>query len=60
MTGADSSSTTFSTSVIPPEAPALSSSSITRSRATVSWSLLASGQASGYFNNYISLLSWSR
>ena len=48
MTGADSSSTTFSTSVIPPEAPALSSSSITRSRATVSWSLLASEQASGY------------
>ena len=48
MTGADSSSTTSSTSVIPPEAPALSSSSITRSRATVSWSLLASGQASGY------------
>ena len=48
MTGADSSSTTFLTSVIPPEAPTLSSSSITRSRATVSWSLLASGQASGY------------
>lgn len=48
MVGADSVSTTFNAAVLAPSSPILSSSSITRSRATVSWSLLASGAALGY------------
>ena len=47
-TGADSAFTSFSTSVLPTTVPTLSSSSITRSSATVSWTLTLTDEQKGY------------
>jgi len=46
--GADSALTTFSTSVAPAAAPSLVASSVTRTSAVVSWSLLANTNQTGF------------
>jgi len=47
-TGASSASRSFSTSVEPTAVPTLSSASVTRSSATVSWALLSTNDEKGY------------